>query len=66
MAFVGNAFNIPHFISAQSPQALRVKLLENNLRDKMEYQYFSIGFDGKNWVAWFYKEASEKPKLVKK
>lgn len=65
MAQPGNSFNIPHFISAGSPEGLRRKLLENNLVNGTEYQYYSIVFDGNSWFAWYYREASEKPKLVK-
>jgi hypothetical protein len=65
MALVGNSFNIPHFITALSPEGLRRKLLDNNLKNGTEFNYYQIIFDGKNWVAWYYKEAQEKPKLTK-
>jgi hypothetical protein len=44
----------PDFISASSPQDLRRLLLINAINLGGEVQYISIGFDGKNWVAWFY------------
>lgn len=55
----GNSFNIPHYLRASTPEALRLKMLENNLKSKLEYRYFDISFDGKNWIVWFYKEATE-------
>lgn len=57
---VANIFNIPHFIKARTPQQLRAKMLLNNLKMKAECQYFDITFDGKEWVVWYFAEASEK------
>jgi hypothetical protein len=63
---MGNSFNIPHFISAESPERLRALMLENNVKMKAECQYFQIVFDGQRWIAWYYKEADEKGFLLKK
>jgi hypothetical protein len=61
---IANVFSIPHFIKAGSPQGLRLAMLKNNLNMKAECQYFDIQFDGSNWYAWYYREATEKPSLV--
>lgn len=64
----GNVFNIPHFIDSESLEGLRVKMLENNIKYSSEFNYYSIIFDGKKYVAFFYKEADESKilKLKKK
>ena len=66
MSGVGSAFNLPHFIKAESPRGLQLKMLENNLNLKAECQYFDISFDGKQWFAWYYKISDEAPSLVKR
>ena len=50
--------NIPHFVTAKSPKELQRKMLVNNMNSSMQYEYFSIQFDGKQWFAWFIKEQS--------
>lgn len=66
MSVVGNAFNIPHFLKAATPEGLRLRMLENNLVMKAECRYFDISFDGQVWVVWFYKIAQEQPSAIKK
>jgi len=63
---LSNPFNIPHYIKAASPEGLRLAMLQNNLRLKAECKYFDISFDGSNWVAWFYRSASEGVTILKK
>ena len=60
----GNSFNIPHFVSAESPEGLRVAMLKNNLRYKSQFQYYAIVFDGRIYTAWFYKESKESKGLA--
>lgn len=66
MSAPGNTFNVPHFLKAGSPEGLRLKMLENNMLMKAECQYFQIAFDGKDWVAWFYRIASESRMINKR
>lgn len=46
---------IPHFVKAASPEGLRRLMFRTNVRDGVEYRFFDITYDGKSWVAWFYK-----------
>lgn len=55
----GNVFNVPHSISAGSLNGLFRAFLLNNITDGVEYKYFDIQFDGKKWVAFYYKQASK-------
>jgi hypothetical protein len=65
MSGLGDSFNIPHFISSESLEGLRAKMLENNLKDKVQYNYYSIIFDGSNYVAFYYRIAKELSALKK-
>jgi hypothetical protein len=56
MTHVGSIKNIPNFIVAVTPKLLQRQMLINNLKHSTEFRYFDITFDGKQWVAWFYKE----------
>lgn len=51
-----SSLNIPHFITAKNPRELQKKMLQNNIKDSMQYQYTDIVFDGKQWIAWFIKK----------
>lgn len=51
--------NIPHFVSARSPKALRTAMLKNNIKWKMIFNYYQIIFDGKKWYAWYQMNALE-------
>jgi hypothetical protein len=53
----GDVFNIPHFLSAEGPQKLLRAMLLNNIKNGTEYKYFDIQFDGKVWIAFYYKKA---------
>jgi hypothetical protein len=65
MAETGNSFRIPHYISSESLEGLRAKMLENNLKDKQQHNYYQILHDGSQYVAFFYKIAVEE-NLVKR
>ena len=69
----GNMFNIPHVLSADSPEGLRTLMLDNNILYKTEYVYYQIVHDGKRFHAFYMKSADEgsiplkkKPKNVAK
>lgn len=62
----GSSLNVPQFISAPDPQGLVQKMLANNILFSMEYRYFDIQFDGKEWIAWFYKRMEPRLLLAKK
>ena len=53
MSEVGNAFRIPMFLAAPTREGLVRLMLENNLNHGMEFRYFDISFDGKEWSVWF-------------
>lgn len=54
---VGSVRNIPHFIVAASPRGLQRLMLLNNTRHGMQFNYFQIQWDGKQWVAWYLRSA---------
>jgi hypothetical protein len=56
LSLVGKLRRIPHYLSAGSPKGLQRKMLLNNTKDGVEYRYFDIQKDGKNWIAWFLRE----------
>lgn len=68
MSQVGNVFNIPTFVRARSAQALCAAMIEKNVSEKREYQYFQIQFcaDDGYWYAWFYEVSKEFKVTVKK
>ena len=49
-----NLFRIPIYLEAGSKDELVKKMLENNLKFDMEFEYFDLQIEGKKWVAWFY------------
>jgi len=50
--------NMPLFIEAPDKRQLVAKMMENNMRDKIDYKYFSVMKDGKKWVAWYYGDGN--------
>ncbi len=54
---IGNAFRIPHFITAATPIELQRLMLRQNAIDGVEHNYFSIQKDGTKWIAWFIRIA---------
>jgi hypothetical protein len=55
----GNSFNIPHYVSAESPEGLRIAMLRNNIKFRAQFNYYAIVFDGQKYTAWYYKESQE-------
>jgi hypothetical protein len=51
--------NIPHFLRAKTPEALRKAMLRNNVKWGLIFDYYQIVFDGKNWFAWYQMNAVE-------
>jgi len=49
--------NIPHFISARSPEGLRRLMLRTNVKHGLIFDYYQIIFDGKKWFAWYQLDA---------
>lgn len=47
--------SIPNFLTAESPRALRRKMLINNRKQKGYVHYFDITWhpDEKTWYAWY-------------
>lgn len=46
--------NIPSFIAASKPRALRRSMLKTNAKYGMTINYFDIQFVDGKWYAWFY------------
>lgn len=51
--------NMPLFIEANDKRALITKMMENNMKDKIDYKYFQVMKDGKKWVAWYYGDGNK-------
>lgn len=51
----GNITHIPHFVEAPSLEELQRRMLQRNVSDKAQYQYFDIQKDNNRWVAFYYK-----------
>jgi hypothetical protein len=63
---IGDIYNIPHSISAETVISLRAKMLENNLMGNAEYTYYQIVHDGRQFHAFYMKTAVEKNSILKK
>lgn len=50
------------YLQAKSPEALRLKMLANNIK-RNAYHEYTIVHDGSNWFAWFETHSDE---LLKK
>ncbi len=49
--------NVPNYITASSPEKLRVKMVENNYRMGMEVKYQDIvQLSNGSFIAWFYEK----------
>lgn len=53
MADIGNAFVIPQFLSAPTPEGLVRAMLRNNIKFGTQFRYRDIQKDGNKWIAWF-------------
>ena len=58
MSSTNKITNIPHFLSARSPQGLRRLMLRNNVKHGLIFDY-KIMFDGSKWYAWYQLDAVE-------
>jgi len=47
------AGELPNFLQALSPRGLRLKMLENNIKDKVTYVYSTPQFANGKWWVWF-------------
>lgn len=63
---VGDMYNIPHVISAETVTSLRARMLENNLLNATEFSYYQIVHDGRQFHAFYIKTAQEKTSILKK
>ena len=50
---------VPQALKGKTPEELTAKMLANNLEAGIGYTYHHIQYDGKNWVAWYLKDASD-------
>lgn len=55
MAKNKNEYRVPNYVGANSRAALIQAMLNNNLKDKKEYDYYFFEKDGNNYFAWYYK-----------
>jgi hypothetical protein len=49
---------VSDYLTAKSPEALKLKMLSNNIR-RAAYHEYRIVHDGKDWFAWFEVPADE-------
>ena len=66
MSDVGDAFRVPQYIEARSKEDLVRAMLLNNLQHGMEFRYFDISKDGRNWIAWFNFQLDRKQFIIDK
>jgi hypothetical protein len=50
---------IPMSISAKTPEDLSRVMYENNEKYGVQFLYFDIQKDNKNWIAWYYMDLTE-------
>lgn len=50
---------IPVYLEARTKDGLIRKMLQNNLKNKMHFKYFSPQKEGLKWVVWFYKDVKD-------
>ena len=63
---IGDVYNVPHILSAETVEGLRDLMLQNNLIDGAQYAYYQIVHDGRRFHAFYMKTAQEKHAVFKK
>lgn len=53
---MANLFAVPNFVKATSPQGLRRLMYQVQIKDRMQYKFFDIGFVDGSWIAWYFYE----------
>jgi hypothetical protein len=56
MAFVPKETSIPNFVSAETPQGLRLAMYKLNQKYKMMLIFQDIQYAQNKWFAWYYIE----------
>lgn len=51
--------NVPQFVTATSKENLIQRMINQNIKDSIEHNYFSIQQDKQFWVAWYYDKANQ-------
>lgn len=51
--------NVPQFVTATSKENLVQRMIDQNIKDSIEHNYFSIQQDKQFWVAWYYDKATK-------
>lgn len=46
--------DVPHYVRAKTPEALKQAMLANNLRLKAHVGYFDIQFVNGYWYGWYF------------
>lgn len=49
----------PRHVKARTPELLTRAMVENNLRQKIEFNYFQIGKADNEWYAWYLADVSD-------
>jgi len=76
----GVMYQVPIHVTARTPEELTLAMLQLNLKDGVKNSFFDIQRNGKEWIAWYYKdigrmvkdklnkdlEDARRPKLPKK
>lgn len=56
----------PSFIKAKTPEELEKLMLMNNLVNSKVFDYTSISYSAGFWYAWYYKDQTDKIKVMRK
>jgi hypothetical protein len=56
---------IPHFLIALNRELLVKEMINNSIKDSINYSYFDIAKDGNFYVAWFNKEIKHEVAPIK-
>lgn len=49
----------PRHVKARTPEMLTRAMVENNLRQQIEFNYFNIGKQDDEWFAWYLADVSD-------
>lgn len=55
---------VADFVKAETPEKLRDLLIRRNLTTKTQTQVINIVWDGKFWVAWYYRDIKRFPLMA--
>jgi hypothetical protein len=53
---LANLLSVPNYVKATSPLGLRRLMLNVQIKDSMQYNFFNVQFAQGYWFAWYFKE----------